>query len=47
MFNVIESIRRWHHRNNTAAQLHRLNDRMLADIGVSRGNIADAARRIR
>jgi uncharacterized protein YjiS (DUF1127 family) len=45
MFNVIESIRRWHRRSNTAAQLHQLDDRMLADIGIVRGNIAEAARR--
>ncbi len=47
MLNVIETIRRWHRRSNTAAQLHRLDDRMLADIGLDRGNIAEAARRIR
>jgi uncharacterized protein YjiS (DUF1127 family) len=47
MFNVIETIRRWHRRSNTAAQLHRLDDRMLADIGLDRDNIAEAARRIR
>jgi uncharacterized protein YjiS (DUF1127 family) len=47
MFNVIKTIRRWHRHNNTVAQLHRLDDRMLADIGLDRGNIDEATRRIR
>lgn len=47
MFNLIESIRRWQRRNATTARLNQLDDRLLADIGLVRGNIAEVARRMR
>ena len=47
MINVIESIRRWHRRSSTVDSLSRLDDRMLADIGLVRGNLKDAARHLR
>ncbi len=47
MINLIDTIRRWQRRNSTTAQLNQLDDRMLADIGLVRGNIEEAARRIR
>ena len=47
MINVFESIRRWHRRSNTVATLSQLDDRMLADIGLVRGNLKDATRHLR
>lgn len=47
MINVIESIRRWHRRSSTVDALSRLDDRMLADIGLVRGNLKDATRHLR
>ncbi len=47
MINVFDSIRRWHRRSTTVAELSKLDDRMLADIGLVRGNLAEATRRIR
>ncbi len=47
MINVIESIRRWHRRSNTVAALSMFDDRLLADIGLVRGNIDEVARRMR
>ena len=47
MINVIESIRRWHRRSSTVDALYRLDDRMLADIGLVRGNLKDATRHLR
>lgn len=47
MLNVLQSIRRWRRRNATIAQLYRLDDRLLADIGIVRSNIPEIARRIR
>ncbi len=39
MFNMIESIRRWRARNAAIATLTRMDDRLLADIGISRADI--------
>ena len=47
MIKIIESIRRWHRRSNVVTQLSRLDDRMLTDIGLCRGNIREATRDIR
>ena len=47
MFNLIESIRRWQRRSATTIQLSQLDDRLLADIGLVRGNIDEVARRLR
>ena len=44
MNNVFKSISRWHRRNKTIAQLNRLDDRALNDIGMVRGNIASMVR---
>ena len=40
MFNMIESIRRWRTRNAAIATLSRMDDRRLADIGITRSDIA-------
>ncbi len=42
MKNIFQMIRRWQRRISTAKMLDRLDDRMLADIGVSRGEIGKA-----
>ena len=47
MINVFESIRRWRHRSNTLASLAQLDDRMLTDIGLVRGNLKEATRHLR
>jgi len=47
MNNVFKSISRWHRRNKTIAQLNRLDDRALNDIGVVRGNIVSTIRDFR
>lgn len=39
MRHFLDTIRRWHRRNVTAAQLRNLDDRTLADIGIRRGDI--------
>jgi uncharacterized protein YjiS (DUF1127 family) len=36
---VVGALARWHKRRATIAELSALDDRMLKDIGVSRGNI--------
>ncbi len=46
MTNLIDTIRRWQRRSSTAAKLNQLDDRLLADIGLVRGNIAEVARRM-
>ncbi|MFP6744706.1 MAG: DUF1127 domain-containing protein [Alphaproteobacteria bacterium] len=46
MINVIESIRRWRRRSSTVDALYRLDDRMLADIGLVRGNLKDTTRHL-
>ncbi len=40
MKNIFQMIRKWQRRISTAKMLDRLDDRMLADIGVSRGEIS-------
>ena len=47
MNNVFKSISKWHRRNKTIAQLSRLDDRALNDIGMVRGNIANTVRNLR
>ncbi len=47
MKNIFTSIRNWQRRNQTINSLSKLDDRMLADVGLVRGNIADAVRSIR
>ena len=47
MKNIFQSIRQWQRRNETANALNRLDDRMLVDIGLVRGNINEAVRSIR
>ena len=39
MFSLIESIRRWRARNAAIASLIRMDDRLLADIGINRSDI--------
>lgn len=47
MKNIFKAIRRWQRRNETINALSNLDDRMLTDIGLSRGNINQIANRIR
>ncbi len=39
MNNVFKQILRWHDRNVSKGQLARLNNHMLNDIGITRGDI--------
>ena len=39
MKNIFQTIRQWHRGNAAARVLNRLDDRMLADIGIARGDI--------
>ena len=39
MKNILQSIRQWQRSNATAKLLNRLDDHMLADIGIARGDI--------
>ena len=39
MKNIFQSIRQWQRGNSAAKLLNRLDDRMLADIGIARGDI--------
>ena len=47
MKNIFASIRNWQRRNETVNALYKLDDRMLADIGLVRGNINEVVRSIR
>ena len=47
MKNIFTSIRQWRRRNETINVLNRLDDRMLTDIGLVRGNILEVVRGIR
>ena len=47
MINIFETVRRWHRRNVAIADLNKLDDRMLADIGIVRSDIRNVARRLR
>ena len=42
MKNVCQTIRQWQRGNTAAKLLNRLDDRMLADIGIARGEISKA-----
>jgi uncharacterized protein YjiS (DUF1127 family) len=44
---ILSSLRQWHRSRETARQLAALTDRELSDIGLSRGDIAQADRRSR
>ena len=44
MYNFIDSLRRWHKTNVAIAVLGRMDDRLLADIGLTRGDIPGVAR---
>ena len=46
MIRLFETVRRWHRRNATIADLNRLDDRILADIGIVRSDIRILARRL-
>jgi uncharacterized protein YjiS (DUF1127 family) len=39
MKNLLQSIRQWHRGNAAVKVLNRMDDRMLADIGIARGDI--------
>lgn len=45
-FSLINSVSRWIRINRTARTLQSLDDRILDDIGVSRGDIRDIAARM-
>lgn len=36
---VVQPVRRWHKRKKAIDELHRLDERMLADIGIARNEI--------
>ena len=42
MTNLFKTIRQWQRGNAAARMLNRLNDNMLADIGIARGDIRKA-----
>ena len=44
MVNIIDTLRRWHNRNVAITALGRMDDRLLADIGLARGDIPRAVR---
>ncbi len=39
MANIFDNFLRWRHRRTARSQLARMNDRMLEDIGIIRGDI--------
>ena len=39
MQNIFQTIRQWQRGNAAAKMLHRMDDNMLADIGLARGDI--------
>ncbi len=40
MKNIFQTIRHWQRGNAAAKMLHRLDDRMLADMGIARADIS-------
>ncbi len=42
MTNLFQAIRQWQRDNAAAKMLNRMNDNMLADIGIARGDIRKA-----
>ncbi len=44
MNNIIDIYRRWRDRNAAIATLHRMNDHLLADIGIVRAEIPRVVR---
>ncbi len=47
MVNIIETFRRWRTRTAAAAALGKMDDRILADIGISRSDIPRVVRGLR
>ncbi len=45
MKNIFQAIRHWQRSNSAAKALKRLDDRMLADIGIAHGAISEAVLR--
>jgi uncharacterized protein YjiS (DUF1127 family) len=41
---ILSSLRQWRRSRETARQLAALTDRELSDIGLTRGNVSQAAR---
>ncbi len=46
MKNIFKSLNNWRHRATSRSQLYRLDDRMLADIGINRNDIDTVVRKI-
>ena len=46
MKNILKSLTTWRNRSASRSQLSRLDDRMLADIGVSRYDIDTVVRKL-
>lgn len=44
---ILSSLRQWRHSGETARQLAALTDRELSDIGLTQGDISQAARQRR
>ena len=42
MKNIFRAIRQWQRGSAAAKMLNRLDDRMLADIGIARGDVSKA-----
>ncbi len=42
MKNIFQTILQWQRGNATARVLNRLDDRLLADIGIARGDVSKA-----
>ncbi len=42
MKNIFKTIRQWQRGNAAAKMINRLDDRMLADIGITRGDVSKA-----
>ncbi len=47
MKNILKSLTNWRNRAASRSQLSRLDDRMLADIGMSRFDIDTVVRKLR
>ena len=44
--NILKSISNWRKRSVSRSQLYRLDNRLLADIGIKRSDIDDVVRKI-
>ena len=47
MLNIVESFRRWRTRTAAVADLSRMDDRILVDLGISRSDIPGVVRGLR